>query len=73
MSKIQGYSVEEILVDTYYRSSVRRGNEGIIVEAVKRDDIYLSNGDAYAVRVRPQYFAGRPLFSDFWATIGVNA
>jgi hypothetical protein len=71
-SNIQGYSVEEILIDTYYRSSIRRGNEGVIVEAVKRDDVYVSRGDVYAVRVRPQYFAGRAMFSDFWATIAVN-
>lgn len=72
MSKIQGYSVEEILIGTYYRSSVRpRFNDGLIVEAVKRDDVYLSGAEAYAVRVRPTY-NGQMLFEDFWATIAVN-
>jgi hypothetical protein len=71
MSKIQGYSVEEILIGTYYRSSVRPLNDGLIVEAVKRDDVWLNGAEAYAVRVRPTY-NGRMLFNDFWATIGVN-
>jgi hypothetical protein len=63
---IQAFTIEEALNGTYYRS-IKRGrfNDGTIVEAVKRDDVYLQNSTAYAVRVRPDRG------SDFWATIAI--
>lgn len=65
-SFVQVLSIEEALVGKYYRS-IKRGrfNDGIIQEAVKRDEIYINNGNAYAVRVRPD--RGK----DFWATLAV--
>jgi hypothetical protein len=65
-SKIQVYTIEEALKGTYYRS-IKRGrfNDGTIQEAIKRDDIYLNNANAYAVRVRPDRG------SDFWATLAI--
>lgn len=69
-TKIQGYSIEEILVGTYYRSTQRYGLDGLIVQADKRDDVWVSGGNAYAVRVRPEYSGG--IFNEFWATIAVD-
>jgi hypothetical protein len=64
------YSIEDLLVDTYYapRSLRRRFNGGIINHAEKREDIYLSEGyEAFAIRYRP---TGR--FNDEWATVAVR-
>lgn len=66
MSKIQFYSIEEALVGTYYRSSVRKGKDGVIVHAEKKE---YSDGE-FIVRVRPEYAGG--ILSEFWATISCS-
>jgi hypothetical protein len=65
-TNIQAFTIEDVLVGKYYRSTKRgRFNDGIIQEAVLRDDVYLNNYNAYAVRVRPDRG------SDFWATLAI--
>jgi hypothetical protein len=65
-SKVQFFSIEEALIGTYYSSSVRRYNSGIIVHAEAKP---YSNGE-YIVRVRPEYAGG--ILNEFWATIAVG-
>lgn len=62
------YSVEDILIGKYYSGS--RG-DGLIISADKRDGVYYDECDTYLVKVRPQFEAGMPLMSDFYATIAV--
>ena len=65
-TNIQAFTIEDALVGKYYRSTKRgRFNDGIIQEAVLRDDVYLDNSNAYAVRVRPDRG------NDFWATLAI--
>lgn len=66
MSKIQFYSIEEALIGTYYSSSVRKYNSGIIVHAEKKE---YSDGE-FIIRVRPEYAGG--ILNEFWATIAVG-
>ena len=65
-SKIQHFSIEEALIGTYYSSSVRRYNSGIIVHAEKKE---YSDGE-FIVRVRPEYQGG--INDEFWATISCS-
>jgi hypothetical protein len=67
--KAQIFSLEELLIGTYYRSNERFG-EGEIVQADKRGDVHFPNGNVFAVRVRPTAFASNPnVYKDFWATL----
>ena len=62
---MRSYSIEDLLVDQYYRpiSLSRRYNGGTINFAEKRDDVYLSEGyEAYRVRFG----------NDQWATVAVK-
>lgn len=65
-------TVSNALEGKYYSGS--RG-DGIIKEAHYRSDVWVSDGNAYAVRVRPTYNPDKHLFipRDFWATVGVTA
>lgn len=65
MSKVQFISIEEALIGTYYRSSVRYGKDGLIVHAESKDNYK----NWYVVRVRPEYQGG--IHNEFWATIQV--
>ena len=66
------YSIEDLLVGHYYRSH-KRGLEGIIKFAEKRDNVYVGSGrEAYLVTVRPEYISGQPLQNDFYATVCVE-
>ena len=56
-----GFTIGELLVGKYYRTSRTRDLDGIIVEAVKREDT------VYAVRVREQ----QSPWSEFWATVWI--
>ena len=63
---MRSYSIEDLLVDTYYRPiSLRRRYQGGVIDfAEKRDDVYLSEGyQAYRVR----FDNGRQ-----WATVAVK-
>ena len=64
------YSVQDLLVGTFY-SSRSRNLAGIIQEAEKRSDVFYENAEAYRVRVRPT-FDGKTLSQDFWATVCVS-
>lgn len=65
-SKVQFISIEEALIGTYYSSSVRQYNSGIIVHAESKDNYR----NEYIVRVRPEHKGG--IFDEFWATIAVG-
>jgi len=67
------YSIENLLEGKYYRSTNRKGLDGIIQHAEKRSEIwYGENYEAYSVKVRPTY-DGKGIFrNDFWATIAVQ-
>ena len=66
------YNIPTLLEGKYYRSVSRRGLDGIIQEAEKRDNVYFDNAEAYLVRVRPTY-DGKGIFrNDFYATIAVQ-
>jgi hypothetical protein len=61
------YTIETLLVGKYYRSHSRH-DEGVVVHAEKRDDVwYGENFEAYVVQVSPT----RGL-KDFWATVAVK-
>lgn len=61
-----GYTIEELLVGKYYRTTNARYLDGIIVEANKRE---VSNADnAYSIRVRQQ----QSPWSEFWATVCID-
>jgi hypothetical protein len=67
--------ISEALVGKYYRSRSRRGLEGIIQYAEKRDNVYTNENEyAYFVTVRPVYNPEKPStwFGDFGATIYVG-
>lgn len=51
---MRSYSIEDLLVGTYYRptSIAKRSLGGVIEYAEKRDDVWVDNGNAYAVRYR---------------------
>ena len=74
------YSIPLLLEGKLYRSRslARRGLEGTIQRAEKREDVWnysglYRNDDewAYAVQVRPYYVMGQPQ-PDFWATVFVD-
>ena len=65
------YSVDNLLEGKYYYSSSRR-IDGIIQEAVPAPELWYDNAEAYKVRVRPTYEAGKMLQEDFWATVCVS-
>jgi len=65
------YTIDELLVDTYYApsSSRRRFNGGIINFAEKRDDVYLDwagDFEAYSVRYTDKDN------NEQWATVAVR-
>lgn len=66
------YSVETLLEGKYYRSTSRRGLDGIIQSAEKRENVYFDNAEAYLVRVRPTYKGDGIFKNDFYATIAVK-
>jgi hypothetical protein len=66
------YSIENLLEGKYYRSTSRRGLDGIIQHAEKRDGIWYDNAEAYLVRVRPTYKGDGIFRNDFYATIAVK-
>jgi hypothetical protein len=66
------YNIETLLEGKYYRSVNRRGLDGIIQYAEKREGLYYDNAEAYLVRVRPTY-DGKGIFrNDFYATVVVK-
>lgn len=67
------YSIADLLEGKLYRSRSfkRRGLEGIIQWAEKRDNVYVSGGEAYLVKVRPQYKGEGFPKPDFYATVYV--
>jgi|LakMenEpi03Aug12_release.lakeMendotaPanAssembly.Ray.scaffolds.fasta_scaffold23511_14 hypothetical protein len=72
---IKKYSTENILEGTYYRSTNRYPQDGLITYATKRPEIWVGeNAEAYAVKVRPIYNPSDPKTwgKDFWATIAVS-
>jgi hypothetical protein len=67
---MRGYSIVDLLVDTYYAptSLRRRFNGGIINFAEKREDVYPEQGyEAFAIRYRPT-----GSLRDEWATVAVR-
>ena len=66
------YSIETLLEGKYYRSVNRKGLDGIIQYAEKREGLYYDNAEAYLVKVRPTY-DGKGIFrNDFYATVVVK-
>jgi hypothetical protein len=69
------YSIETLLEGKYYRSRsyARKGLDGIIQWAEKRENVwYGNNAEAYVVKVRPTY-DGKGIFrNDFYATVVVE-
>jgi len=66
------YSIENLLEGKYYRSVNRKGLDGIIQYAEKREGLYYDNAEAYLVKVRPTY-DGKGIFrNDFYATVVVK-
>ena len=66
VNSMYGFTIEELLVGKYYRTSNARYLDGIIVEANKRE---VSNADnAYSIRVRQQ----QSPWSEFWATVCID-
>jgi hypothetical protein len=67
------YSIETLLEGKYYRSTNRKGLDGIIQDAERRGNVwYGENTEAYLVRVRPTYMGTGVLRNDFYATIAVK-
>ena len=69
------YSIETLLEGTYYRSTNRYPQDGLITWAEPRPEIwYGSNLEAYVVKVRPIYDPSNPKTwgKDFYATIAVK-
>ena len=66
------YSIETLLEGKYYRSHNRKGLDGIIQDAEKREGVYYDNAEAYLVRVRPTYDGHGIFRNDFYATIAVK-
>jgi hypothetical protein len=66
------YNIESLLEGKHYRSYSRKGLEGIIQYAEKREGLYYENAEAYLVKVRPTY-DGKGIFrNDFYATVVVK-
>lgn len=63
---MRGYSIEEILIGTYYRSN-KRNLEGRIIRADKRDNVQQAD-NAYSVLVQSDSFP----HTEFWATIFID-
>ena len=66
------YSIENLLEGKYYRSVNRKGLDGIIQYAEKRDGVWFDNAEAYLIRVRPTYKGDGIFRNDFYATIAVK-
>jgi hypothetical protein len=67
------YSIESLLEGKYYRSNSRKGLDGIIQYAEKRDGVwYGENTETYLVKVRPTYKGDGIFRNDFYATIAVK-
>ena len=66
------YNIESLLIGKYYRSVNRRGLDGIIQDAEKREGVYFNNAEAYLVRVRPTYTGNGVFRNDFYATVAVS-
>ena len=62
---MRGYSLSDLLVGKFYQSSSDRFRNGIIKEAVRREDC-LDADYVFAVRVRNQ-----DTLDEFWATVWV--
>ena len=66
------FTPSALLEGQYYRSTSRKGLDGIIQEAEIQPQIwYGENTNAYRVRVRPTY-DGTTIREDFWATVVVR-
>ena len=50
---MRGYSLSDLLVGTFYKSPTKSWKNGIIVEAVRRDE-FMSADNCFSVRVRPE-------------------
>jgi hypothetical protein len=67
------FTPSALLEGQYYRSTTRKGHDGIIQHAEIANDIwYGENTTAYRVRVRPSYSKGDLIREDFWATVAVR-
>jgi len=67
------YTPSALLEGKSYRSTTRKGFEGIIQEATIQPQIwYGENTHAYRVRVRPTYSVGSFLREDFYAVVAVR-
>lgn len=66
------YSIENLLEGKYYRSYSRKGLDGIIQHAEKREGVWYDNAEAYLVKVRPTYTGNGIFRNDFYATVAVN-
>lgn len=68
------YSIESLLEGSYYRSQSfkRKGLDGIIQYAEKRNDVWYDNAEAYSVKVRPQWNGTGFPKPDFYATVIVS-
>ena len=70
---IKTYSIETLLEGKVYRSLNRKGLEGIIQDAEKRNSVWCGeNFEAYLIRVRPTYTGEGFPKPDFYATIAVK-
>jgi hypothetical protein len=67
------FTPSALLEGQLYRSTTRKGHEGVIQYAEIANDIwYGENTTAYRVRVRPTY-EGTTIREDFWATVAVRS
>jgi hypothetical protein len=66
------YSIESLLEGTHYRSWNRKGFEGIIQYAEKRDNVWYDGAEAYSVKVRPTWNGTGFPKPDFYATVCVK-
>ncbi len=65
---MKNYSIENLLVGAFYRSSNRYPLEGFINYAEKRGEIWVgSDADAYSVRFRVE-----GSIKEHWATVSVS-
>jgi hypothetical protein len=70
---IKTYSIETLLEGKVYRSLNRKGLEGIIQNAEKRNSVWCGeNFEAYLIKVRPTYTGEGFPKPDFYATIAVK-
>jgi hypothetical protein len=68
------FTPSALLEGQRYRSTTRKGHEGVIQYAEIANDIwYGENTTAYRVRVRPDFFKGELMREDFWATVAIRS